>query len=304
MEHSPHSAQFLQSAERDYWWNLDHIELWARRVGLDDVGSVLDVGSGVGHWSRLLSHVLPADATLVGIDREPRWVEEATAHAAQAGLDDRFSYRLAFAEELPFEDGSFDLVTCQTVLIHVADPRRVIGEMLRVTKPGGLVVASEPNNRALTLMVTSVSVKDALDERVDLVRFYITCEEGKAALGEGNNSVGDLVPGYFNESGLEDIQVCQSDKVSLMIPPYEDPSQQALKEAYLLDAKEGGGWGWSKDEARRYFEAGGGDVAEFDGMWQRRLDEARRLAAAIEDGHFHAAGGDVLYLVSGRKRIG
>jgi hypothetical protein len=39
-------------------------------------------------------------------------------------------------------------------------------------------------------------------------------------------------------------------------------------------------------------------------MWERRLDEARRLAAAIEDGSYHAAGGDVLYLVSGRRPIG
>src|SRR5690348_6328316 len=106
MEQAPHSAQFLQSAARDYWWNLDHIEVWARRVGLDGVRSVLDVGSGVGHWGRLLSSVLPPDATLVGIDAEPRWVEDATAHADEAGLGDRFSYRVASAEELPFEDES------------------------------------------------------------------------------------------------------------------------------------------------------------------------------------------------------
>src|SRR5690349_10848226 len=129
MERAPHSAQFLQSAARDHWWNLDHIELWARRVGLDDVGSVLDVGCGVGHWGRLLANVLPPAATLVGIDREPRWVEEAAERAAEAGLDDRFSYRLGSAEELSFEDESFDLVTCQTVLIHVADARQVIREM-------------------------------------------------------------------------------------------------------------------------------------------------------------------------------
>jgi SAM-dependent methyltransferase len=293
MEKAPHSAAFFRP-ERDYWWNPDHIEVWARRVGLDGVRSVLDVGSGVGHWGRLLAGVLSPDATLVGIDAEPRWVEEATAHAADAGLADRFSYRVASAEELPFEDESFDLVTCQTVLIHVAEARRV-------TKPGGLVVASEPNNRALTLLVTSVSVEDSLDERLDLVRFYVTCEEGKIALGDGNSSVGDLVPGYFNEAGLEEIDACQSDKVALMVPPYDSPSQQARKEVHLWDAEAGGGWGWSEDEARRYFEAGGGNPPEFDGMWERRLDEARRVARAIEDGTYHAAGGDVLYLVSGRK---
>jgi len=297
---APHSAHFFR-AERDFWWNLDHIEVWARRVGLESVRSVLDVGSGVGHWGRLLSHVLAPDATVVGVDREARWVEEAKANAAEAGLADRFSYRRATAEELPFEDETFDLVTCQTVLIHVADPRAVIDEMIRVTKPGGLLVASEPNNRALTLMVTSVSEEDSLDERLDLVRFYVTCEQGKIALGHGNSSLGDLVPGYFNEAGLEDIQTCQSDKVSLMVPPYASPDQQALKEAYLADAEEGGGWGWTKEEGRRYFEAGGGEPGEFDGMWDRRLEEARRLAAAIEAGTYHAAGGDVLYLISARK---
>src|SRR5436190_5713030 len=162
---APHSAHFFR-AERDFWWNLDHIEVWARRVGLDGVRSMLDVGAGVGHWGRLLSNVLAPDATLVGIDREPRWVEEATERAAEAGLADRFSYRLSTAEELPFEDESFDLVTCQTLLIHVADARAVIDEMVRVTKRGGLVVASEPNNRALTLMVTSVSAGGSLEERV------------------------------------------------------------------------------------------------------------------------------------------
>src|SRR3954451_12430643 len=287
---APHSALFFR-AERDFWWNLDHIEVWARRVGLEDVRSVLDVGSGVGHWGRLLSHVLAPDATVVGIDREPRWVEEATVNAAEAGLADRFSYRAASAEEIPFEDESFDLVTCQTLLIHVADARAVIDEMIRVTKPGGLVVAAEPNNRALTLMVTSESEDRSLEERLDVVRFYVTCEEGKIALGEGNSSLGDLVPGYFNDAGLEDIKACQSDKVSLMVPPYASPDQQALREAYLADA-ETGGWGWTKEEARRYFDAGGGEAGEFDAMWERRLEEARRLAAAIEDGTYNAAGGD------------
>jgi SAM-dependent methyltransferase len=297
---APHSAAFF-GAVRDFWWNLDQIEVFAQRVGLENVRSALDVGSGVGHWGRLLSNVLPPDATVVGIDTEPRWVEEATARAADAGLGDRFSYRLAAAEELPFDDESFDLVTCQTVLMHVADPRGVIDEMVRVTKRGGLVVAAEPNNRILTLMDTSVSAGAPLDERLDVVRFYVTCEYGKIALGHGNNSIGDLVPGFFNDAGLLEIQACQSDKVSLMVPPYEGDDQQALKEAYIADAEQGGGWGWTKEEARLYYRAGGGDPGEFDGMWERRMEEARRLAAAVQDGTYNTAGGDVLYLVSGRR---
>src|SRR3954454_22142488 len=173
---APHSAAYF-GAVRDFWWNLDQIEVFARRVGLEDSRSVLDVGAGVGHWGRLLSHVLSPEAAVVGIDREPRWVEEASANASAAGLSDRFSYRAASAEELPFEDETFDLVTCQTLLIHVADPRAVIEEMLRVTKRGGLVLASEPNNRSLTLMDSSVNADSSVDQRVDLVLFYLTGEQ-------------------------------------------------------------------------------------------------------------------------------
>ena len=294
-----HSAAFFGPV-RDFWWNLDHLDLCARRLGFDRVHSMLDVGAGVGHWGRLLSRVLPDEVECVGVDPEPRWVEEATRRAAEEGLGERFTYREASAEALPFDDASFDLVTCQTVLIHVADPRVAIREMLRVTKPGGLVVASEPNNRSLTLMLTSANTGTSVDELCDLVRFYTTCERGKVALGLGQDSVGDLVPGLFAEAGLEGIQTYLSDKVSMMIPPYDSDEQQALKEMFLREAEQGS-WGWSGEDAKSYYVAGGGDEAEFDESWERRLRDSRRDAAAIEDGSYHFAGGSILYLVAGTK---
>src|SRR4051812_14125023 len=131
-----HSAAFF-GPERDFWWNHDHLRLIAQRRGLASVRSVLDVGSGVGHWGRLVASLVAPGATVAGVEREPEWVAEATRRAA---ADPRFSYREGVAEALPFADGTFDLVTCQTVLIHVADPRAVIREMLRVAKPGGQLV--------------------------------------------------------------------------------------------------------------------------------------------------------------------
>ena len=301
MEEGPHSAAYL-GATRDFWWNVDHIQLCGRRLGFDRIGSVLDIGSGRGHWGRLLSTALPPDATLHGVDLEPRWVEEATRLARESGLGHRFSYSRAGAEELPFEDARFDLVTCQTLLMHVSDPRAVIREMTRVTKPGGLVLAAEPNNRSLTLMTSSANADMSIDERLDLVRFYLVCERGQQALGRGDSSIGDLVPGYFAEAGLERIETFLSDKVSMMLPPYDTDEQRALKEQFAHDA-ERGAWGWSRDQAREYFVAGGGDEADFDAMWERRMAEARRDAAAIDAGTFHSAGGDILYLVAARQPL-
>src|SRR3954452_17130903 len=121
MSEEPHSAAYF-GPERDFWWNHDHLRLIAERRGLYRVRSVLDVGSGVGHWGRLIATLVAPDATIAGVEREPRWVEEATRRAPEP----RFTYQQGVAEQLPFAEATFDLVTCQTLLIHTVDPRAVL----------------------------------------------------------------------------------------------------------------------------------------------------------------------------------
>lgn len=71
-----HLAAFFD-AQRDFWWNEDFLRLVVERLGLGPTRSVLDVGCGLGHWSRELTHVLPAVAEVRGIDPEMAWVSEA-----------------------------------------------------------------------------------------------------------------------------------------------------------------------------------------------------------------------------------
>ncbi|MEA2450794.1 MAG: hypothetical protein QOG63_2726, partial [Thermoleophilaceae bacterium] len=72
----PHSAVWFGD-QRDFWWNADYLQLAARRLDLDRVRSVLDVGAGIGHWGRALATVLAPDARVVGVEPERRWIEEA-----------------------------------------------------------------------------------------------------------------------------------------------------------------------------------------------------------------------------------
>ena len=71
---------------------------------------------------------------MIGIDREELWVAKAAQRTITAGFSQRFQYRVALAESLPFDDGTFDLVTCQTLLMHVPNAEHVLSEMLRVTR--------------------------------------------------------------------------------------------------------------------------------------------------------------------------
>jgi predicted O-methyltransferase YrrM len=296
-----HSAQWLLDDLRDEWWDHDHLRLIAARLGLDRVRSVLDVGCGIGHWTFLLASVLDPDTQLTGVDWEPRWIRDATSRAEERGGSDRFRFLEGDATELDFEDASFDLVTCQTLLMHVADPRAAIRELLRVTKPGGLVLASEPNNLTASVMRSSTNLDAPIEDMVESVRFVLTCERGKAALGEGVDSIGNLVPGYLAQAGAVAIQTFISDKTHAVYPPYNSDRQQALC-AFLAEGP--GRTYWPREKSKRYFLAGGGTEDEFDRAWEREAADSRRVAAAVQAATFHTTGGFILYLTAGRRVSG
>ena len=294
-----HSAEHFGDT-RDYWWNLDFLQLIGERLSFDRVRDFLDVGCGVGHWGQLLANVIPSSARVQGVDREPLWVEKAAERAAARGLSGRFNYQVAVAENLPFADASFDLVTCQTVLIHLPDPGPAIDEMVRVARPGGVILAAEPNNVARALTFDSASFHDGVDEILARVRLQLICERGKAALGEGNNSIGDLVPGFFAERGLVNVCVFLNDKASVLLPPYDSPEQRATLEE-RSDFKHRGFWIWSPEDTRRYFLAGGGLEADFDALWLVALGSGDKFDRAIADRTYAGAGAAISYLVAGRK---
>ncbi|MDD5304235.1 MAG: class I SAM-dependent methyltransferase [Elusimicrobia bacterium] len=294
----PHSAEYFGEA-RDFWWNADFMALMAGRWQLSRARSILDAGCGIGHWGRSLSPFLSPDAALTGVDREPAWVEKAAAIAQDKGLA-RFRYLRGDANALPFDDAQFDLVTCQTLLIHVPDPRATLREFMRVLKPGGLMVLSEPNNLAGSLVRDSSNFDGDIGALTDAVRLQALCERGKAALGRGNNSVGDLLPGLLHGTGLEDIQAYLSDKATLTLPHQSTPGQAAaLAETGDWLARDI--WCWEKAETESYFRAGGGDPAEFAKLWDNVMDRQRASFRAAKEERLSAVAAGLQYLISGRK---
>lgn len=94
--------------------------------------NVLDVGCGIG-W--LCRHFRGAGADVVGVDLTRRGVELTRERLRLDGL--ACTLVQASAEQLPFESGSFDFVTCAGVLHHTPDTQRGVREIHRVMRPGG-----------------------------------------------------------------------------------------------------------------------------------------------------------------------
>lgn len=294
----PHSADYF-GPQRDFWWNADFFELMATRWHLRDVRRVLDVGCGAGHWARQILPRCHPDATLLGIDREREWVEKARASASRLADRGRATFDVGDAMSLEAHGGGFDLVTCQTVLIHLADPARAIAGMVSRLRPGGLLAVAEPNNLAGALVGDSVDAGASMEDRLERFRFHWMCEAGKRNLGLGDNSIGDRVPELFARAGLVDIAVYNSDKVAVLAPPYAAPEEAALRdEAFEHEQRDFAGW--DRKTSLEYFLAGGGDAAAFDEAWRRERSRVIEVASALREGRYYANATGVFYLVSGR----
>jgi SAM-dependent methyltransferase len=293
----PHSVDYF-GAQRDFWWNADFIDLVAKRWDLANVHRVLDVGCGRGHWSRQIFPRCHPEATLLGIDLEADSIAHARADAKSYGKD-RATFEIGDATKLGDFGFDFDLVTCQTVLIHLADPARAVMDMAACLKPGGLLAVAEPNNLANAMVSDSLDPGVSMDERLERLRFHWMCETGKKNLGLGDNSVGDHVPEFFARAGLTDIQVFNSDKVALLVPPYQSPDQKALlEEAFENEDRDFAGW--DRETAERYFLAGGGNSSLFDDAWRKQRARVIAIAEAIRARRYYANAASVFYLVSGR----
>jgi ubiquinone/menaquinone biosynthesis C-methylase UbiE len=103
----------------------------------------LEIGSGTGYFSlNLMNAGVVRHATCSDIS--PGMLEALRGNAERLGLD--VETVAAGAEDLPFEDASFDLVLGHAVLHHLPDLERAFGEFHRVLAPGGtLLFAGEPS---------------------------------------------------------------------------------------------------------------------------------------------------------------
>jgi ubiquinone/menaquinone biosynthesis C-methylase UbiE len=101
--------------------------------------SVLDVATGGGHTALAFA---PHVARVVATDVTPRMLEKAEAYVTGQGVTN-VAFKPADAMNLPFEDGTFDLVTCRIAPHHFIDCARFVHESTRVLHAGGLLLVQD-----------------------------------------------------------------------------------------------------------------------------------------------------------------
>ena len=133
-------AQFGRSAER-YVSSAQHakgaeLALMVELAGEVAGERVLDIATGGGHTALAFAK---AGAEVVATDLTPEMLRAAEAFFGEEVVEARanVTFTPAAAEELPFDNASFDIVTCRIAAHHFADPQTFLKESARVLKPGG-----------------------------------------------------------------------------------------------------------------------------------------------------------------------
>lgn len=98
-----------------------------------NINSVLEIACGTGQVTRLLTKHLPK-TRIVATDLNPGMIEVAKKIV---GMQYKIEWSIADAQELPFDDNTFDAVICQFGLMFLPDKQKAVNEAYRVLKQGG-----------------------------------------------------------------------------------------------------------------------------------------------------------------------
>ena len=102
---------------------------------------ILDVGCGAGLTPVLMAKRI--GCSVIGIDISEGMVERSKERAKRRGIMHRIEFQVANAQDLPFDDNSFDAVITESVTAFPNDKQKAVNEYVRVTKPGGYIGLNE-----------------------------------------------------------------------------------------------------------------------------------------------------------------
>lgn len=217
---------------REDWWNETFTDFLMAALAPRPGTRILNIGCGTGTAEVRMGRRHLSQLRLVSIDIR---VDRVAAAARQAaGHNQRLACAAGSAAALPFGNASFDSVYAVAVLQHVLDLSGSVKEMARVTRPGGRVLAVEPDNSARHWYCSEPAGAAAYEARN---HFFAAVR--RATLAMPDDSVGPQMPALFSASGIEPVEVRLFPVSSVHLSPPPDEvwiSRRAAAEAVVARA--------------------------------------------------------------------
>ncbi len=151
---------FGRDIGQNSWLTSDEQDRFLEWLDLSPGKILLDVACGAG--GPALRIAATTGCSVVGIDVHEQAVTTATSLAAQRGLADRAEFQAMDATgPSPFSDASFDVITCIDAINHFPDRPHVIAEWVRLLKPGGRLLFTDPITVTGALTNAEIAVRSS-----------------------------------------------------------------------------------------------------------------------------------------------
>lgn len=112
------------------------------RIQPDDDPMILDVATGTARLPLIMARNAHFEGHVVGLDFSRKMLDVAQQKIDELHMEDFITLIHDNAQEMPFLDNAFDVVTCLEALEFMPDPEKTIQEMIRVLRPGGLLLVT------------------------------------------------------------------------------------------------------------------------------------------------------------------
>jgi len=153
------TAQAQAFAANPWVTDEERIRRLVAAAGLTGSERVLDIATGPGYIAEAFAG---AAREVVGVDLTEAMLLIAKQRTKERGISN-VSFRAADAQNLPFENGAFDVVVCRLTLHHLLKPREVLREMARVCRAGGTIVVED-------IYASELAERAAYQDRWEILR--------------------------------------------------------------------------------------------------------------------------------------
>ena len=163
------------------------------RAGLAPGWRCLDIGCGTGQVTILMAHRTSPDGLAVGLDPDEHFLDLVRQESARLGISAIF--RAGTVDNLHAETG-YDLVYARFVLSHLPEPAEVIGQMVRVVHPGGMIVIEDVDFAGHFCYPPNAAFAR-----------YVALYQTAVRLRGADPDLGPRLPGILDDAGVESVHL-------------------------------------------------------------------------------------------------
>jgi len=215
-------------ASRVLTHNADYLEFLVSKVWRIDrrPQKIAEFGCGYGRFASMLLPLLSIGSFYAGFDSAATLVSKGKENFAESPY--LTSFVRGDVHHAPLRDGHFDVTICHLVLMHVPDPERVLREMIRVTRPGGLLITCDASRNGHNALLHIEETNE--QENLPLELFQTVNRSIRRDSGVDYN-IGMKTPILMHRLGLKNVQARVSDFIALLFPPMDTPEKEQVFQA-------------------------------------------------------------------------